>query len=417
MTVMEGEMVQGRPVIENATPIQRLTIEAASRLFHRQSGTSYLSTCTRGLLPAPGRMALADHAESLANGQVDKSALFAAVEDTRVEFARLIASHADEVAFTKNVSEGLNIIAAALDWRAEENVVVCLDMEHPNNVYPWLNLRARHGIEVRRVAGRDGHVDGGRLIDAIDDRTRLVTMPTVTFAPGFRADVAAVGAICRDRGIFLLVDAVQSVGLLGTDVHSLGVDGLAVSTQKGLCGLYGMGFLYCRRGWAERLMPAYLARFSVDLGPGAHEATTGTATYELMPAARRFDLGNYNYPAIVVAAQSLNILERVGAEVIESHVTRLSHVLIEGLLEQGLPVAGGEPGPHSGSIVCIGRVGAGGHDSTDDPQIAALSRGLEEGGVVHTIRRGMIRLAFHLYNNDGDVERVLDIARKYPFID
>ncbi|MED5462858.1 MAG: aminotransferase class V-fold PLP-dependent enzyme, partial [Pseudomonadota bacterium] len=116
-------------------------------------------------------------------------------------------------------------------------------------------------------------------------------------------------------------------------------------------------------------------------------------------------------------AQSLNILERVGAEVIESHVTRLSHVLIEGLLEQGLPVAGGEPGPHSGSIVCIGRVGAGGHDSTDDQQIAALSRGLEEGGVVHTIRRGMIRLAFHLYNNDGDVERVLDIARKYPIID
>jgi hypothetical protein len=78
------------------------------------------------------------------------------------------------------VSEGLNMIAAALDWQAGDNAVVCLDLEHPNNVYPWLNQRARSGIEVRAVAPLDGHVDAARIIAAIDARTRLVTLPTAT---------------------------------------------------------------------------------------------------------------------------------------------------------------------------------------------------------------------------------------------
>lgn len=391
-------------------PPDTLTIEDARQLFPGHKESTYLSTCTRGLLPSPARAALQAHLDGLGTGTTDKAALFAATETVRGSFARLIRCDADEVAFTKNVSEGLNMVAAALDWRAGDNAVVCLDLEHPNNVYPWLNMRARSGIEVRTVPDRDGHVDAGRLIQAIDERTRLVTMPTVTFAPGFRADVAAVGQVCRERGIFLLADAVQSVGVLDTDVSALGVDGLAVSTQKGLCGLYGMGFLYCRHEWAERLAPAYLARFGVDLGDGAHEASMGTDSYRLMPGARRFDLGNYNYPAVVVAEKSLEILNAVGTRCIERHVRQLASRLIDGLLELGLAAAGGRAGPHTGNIVCIGRPGSGGHDSTDDPEIASLSKRLTVGGVAQTIRRGMIRMAFHLYNEDADVDRVLELA-------
>ncbi|MDA1091123.1 MAG: aminotransferase class V-fold PLP-dependent enzyme [Proteobacteria bacterium] len=396
---------------ETFTTTGNLSIEAARAFFHLSEDTTYLSTCTRGLMPDPARRALEMHLDGLQSGRTDKAALFAAVEETRGAFARLVRCDVDEVAYTKNVSEGLNMIAASLDWRPGDNVVVCLDMEHPNNVYPWLNLRERSGIEVRTVPDQDGHVAAQLLIDAVDDRTRLVTLPTVTFAPGFRADVASVGRLCRERGIFLLADAVQSVGILDTDVEAMGVDGLAVSTQKGLCGLYGMGFLYCRREWAERLKPAYLARFGVDLGAGVHEASMGTEGYKLMPGAQRFDLGNYNYPGVVVAEKTLDILNRVGTPAIEAHVTRLSQRLIDGILSLNLPVAGGAAGPHTGNIVCIGHVGAGGHDTADDPEILSLSRKLSAGGVVHTIRRGMIRVAFHLYNDEADVDRVLELAR------
>ena len=386
-----------------------LTIAEARGYFPQSQAGSYLSTCARGLLPVPSRAAIDAHLDALEAGSIDKDGLFQSVERVRDSFAQLVGCDADEIAFTKNVSEGLNIVAAALEWQAGDNVVVCLELEHPNNVYPWLNLRARAGVQVRAVAPRDGHVDIERVIRSIDHRTRLVTLPSVTFAPGFRADVAAVGRYCRERGVFTLVDAVQSVGILDTKVQQLSIDGLAVSTQKGLCGLYGMGMLYCRRHWADRLRPAYLARFGVDLGMDANEASLGGDNYQLAVGARRFDVGNYNYPGVVAAEQSLSILNAVTTTAIERHVMSLSRQLIDGLLELDVTVAGGECGEHTANIVCIGEPGAG-HDRSDDPFINTLSEQLSAGGVKHTIRRGMIRMAFHLYNDETDVQRVLQLV-------
>ena len=111
--------------------------------------------------------------------------------------------------------------------------------------------------------------------------------------------------------MLLLVDAAQSVGVQHTDVRASNIDALAVSTQKGLLALYGMGFLYVRREWAERLQPAYLARFGVDLGD-AHEASLGGYDYKLAPGARRFDLGNYNFLATAAVDASMTAAPRMG---------------------------------------------------------------------------------------------------------
>ncbi len=382
--------------------------DLVDRQFARAPGTVYLDTCARGLLPLAARDAVGRLLDERVAGRVDKEALFATVERARERFAALVGAAADEVAITKNVSEGIAIIAGAVPWQAGDNVVVCLDLEHPNNVYPWLNLQPRLGVEVRAVAPREGHIPADAVVEAIDARTRLVSLSTVSFSPGFRTDVAPVGRACRERDVLLLADGVQSVGILDTDVERLGIDAMAVSTQKGLLGLYGFGFLYCRRAWAERMQPAALASFGVDLGQ-AHEAAMGSGQYELMPGARRFDLGNYNYAGAAAAAESLGVIAAVGTEAIEAHVARLCHRLAGGLFDLGLPVAGGAPGPHLASIVSVGEIG-GGHDTTDDPRIEALYRHLAEHGVALTIRRGMLRMALHLYNTDDDVARVLELA-------
>ena len=93
--------------------------------------------------------------------------------------------------------------------------------------------------------------------------------------------------------------------------------------KKGLLGLYGLGFLYCRRKWADRLEPAYLARFGVDLGD-AHEADGAISAYRLMPGARRFDLGNYNFAGAAAVDKSLEMLLDMGTQTIESHVVSLT---------------------------------------------------------------------------------------------
>jgi len=151
-----------------------------------------MDVAARGLMPNSTRAALAAHLDEFAAGEVDKPVL-AMIERVRGRFARSINAGPDEIAFTKNITEGLNIVAASLDWKPGDNLVLCPEIEHPANFYPWLNLQ-RLGVELRMVTARDGRVPVDEMASRIDSRTRLVTTATVSFAPGLRTDVRRSGA-------------------------------------------------------------------------------------------------------------------------------------------------------------------------------------------------------------------------------
>lgn len=373
---------------------------------------TYLDVAARCVFPRCVREALDRHLDHRMLAGADKPKLFAMVEETRRRFADLIRANPEEITFTKNVSEGLNMVATGLDWRPGENVILCPQLEHPANIYPWLNLR-RLGIEVRTVPPRAGAIPIEEMLAHADDRTRVITASSVTFAPGFRTDLDGLGRVCRKRGIMFVVDAAQSVGVLATDVQRSCIDALSVSTQKGLLGLYGMGFLYCRREWAERMHPAYLARFGVDLGE-AHEASMGELDFRLRPAALRFDLGNYNFMGTAAANASIQYLQQWSPAAVEAYVLDLSHALARGMLDLGLPVCGGAPGAHLAHIVSVGDLGSGGHDSTENPRFASLHKYLIENQVRLSIRRGILRFSLHVHNTLRDVDRVLDLVKRAP---
>ena len=321
-------------------------------------------------------------------------------------FASLIGAEPDEIAITKNVSEGINIIATAYPWKRGDKVVLCADREHPNNIYIWRHLARRHGIELAIVPSRDGQIMVDDLIAAFDATTRMVTVSSISFHPGLRTDIDGLAAVCAERNIFLLVDAVQSVGVTHLDVSQTKLDALAVSTQKGLLGLYGMGFLYCRRARAEQLEPAYLARFGVDLGE-AHEADVGLANYKLMPGARRFDLGNYNFTGATAVNKSLEILHEIGTKAIERHVRSLSKRLVEGLVDAGLPVVGAPFGQHFANIVTVA-------PPSDDPDFNnRLEKALLAAHVKLSIRRNALRFSSHCYNTIKEVDHIIDTTRQF----
>jgi len=391
-----------------------LSIETARAEFPGTERLTYMNVSARGLTPQRSRDAVDTMMDGMQSGNVDKAAMFDLIERTRDGYAKLINASADEISFMKNVSEGLNVIIAAFPWKRGDNVVLCQDLEHPNNVYPWRHLGRRFGVEIRSVSPRNGAIPSDEILAQIDGNTRMVTASSVTFAPGFRTDLAPIGAVCRDKEILFLVDGVQSVGILNTDVEALNIDAMAVSTQKGLLGLYGMGFLYCRADWAERLTPAYLARFGVDLGgSGAHEASLGDDDYRLMPAARRFDLGNYNYTGVAAVEASIGMMHELGPQAIEDHTVGLAHEFARGMIDLGMPVCGGEPGSHLGSIIPVGKIGEGQHDTTDDPAMSSLHDHLMENDVQLSIRRGILRFSLHFYNNSDDVDQVLDLTRTW----
>ena len=230
----------------------------SGKLFPATEKLAYFDGGARALLSVNSRKALDELLDARIYEGGDKPAMMDLIERVRAKFAKLINAAPDEVAFTKNVSDGLNSIAGSIPFEPGDNMVLSADLEHPNNIYPWYNIRDRVGIEVRDVPSKDGQIDVDAMILAMDERTKIVTCSTVTFSPGFRTDVPKLGKACRERDVFLLVDGVQSCGTLKTDVEELQVDAMAVSTQKGLQSLYGMGFLYCRKEAADGLRPERL---------------------------------------------------------------------------------------------------------------------------------------------------------------
>jgi cysteine desulfurase/selenocysteine lyase len=373
----------------------------------------YLDVSARCLLYSGARRAFDTYLDQNGEGTLDKKAMFAGVERTRALFARLIRAEQDEIAFTRNVTDGIAMIATALPWKAGENVVLCQSLEHPANVYPWHGVAKKTGIAIKSVAPRGGHIPVDEILTAVDAGTRVVAVSAVSFSPGFRLPLAELGAECRHRGVLLVVDGAQSVGVIDTDVKALNVDVLATSAQKYMMGVYGVGFLYVRRALAETLNPVFVSRFSVDLGD-QHEGSAGdTSAYVLAKGARRFDVGNYNYPATLAVAESIQLLLDLGQAEVETYVCGLAREFADRMLEAGHTVFGGKSNGPGSPIVTVGTALGIEHDSTGDEAMTGLHDFLVANGVRLGVRRGLLRFSFHIYNNRDDIGVVVDLVKKW----
>src|SRR5713101_9681292 len=204
--------------------------------------------------PISGRaqQALADWATDMAeNGDVHEPQWVQRVETVRRLAGQLLHVDPLDIAFVKNTSEGIGIVAEGFPWKPGDNIVTAAE-EYPANVYPWMNL-ANRGVEVRTVASRDSRIWLDDIRAAIDSRTRLVSLSFVEFASGFRNDLDAVGALCRERGVFFSVDAIQGLGVLPLSVRRTPIDFLSADGHKWLLGTEGAGIFYIRRGLVDML--------------------------------------------------------------------------------------------------------------------------------------------------------------------
>lgn len=401
-------MAETAALLRTTPAPSRLDQPAFRALFPALREKTYLSICDKMILADPVRASVDTFLDRLAQSgatRVDHESL---VETGRRNMAKLLGATPAEIAVTRNVSDGINSLVWAFPFVPGDNVVIALKAEHPNNIYPWLRLRSR-GIELRMVAAPEGRIDAEAMLAACDERTRVMTVPSVSFSPGLRTDLGALARGCDARGVFLVVDGVQSAGILHHDFAADAPGAFATSTSKGLLGLYGYGFMFVRNDWLEKLEPAYLSRSGVDLGNGDASAM-GSMDYRLHGDARRFELGSYNLAGAYAADASLELLTGIGTRTIEAHVTRLSRRLADGLARLGLAVTLPHSEAERSHIVTVGRLDAGGHGYSDDAQITALYERLTRAGVTLTLRRGQLRFGIHYYNDDTDIDRVLDLA-------
>lgn len=317
------------------------------------------------------------------------------VEHTRASVARFLNASPSEIAFTKNTSEGLNIAANAVPLRAGDNVVL-VEGDHPNNAYAWLNLK-RHGVEVRFVLLKDDEIATAKTFEPyVDERTRVITLSHVTFHAGQVHDLASVGKLCKERGIYFVVDAMQSVGVIPLDVKALNISVLAAGTHKGLLVPQGLGVLYVADGLDE-LQPTYLAMSSMASPPADYIARPDDMT--VRKDAQRFEFGNVNLPDLHALDAAITLIESVGVTAIHQHVLALGDRLLSRLDELGVNVIGPRDRSQRSHIYVLTLPVAGWADyfARNDVRVSP--------------ERGGIRVSLGMFNTVDDIDRLIELIR------
>ena len=324
-----------------------------------------------------------------------KSVWLDRVELTREKLARFLGVAADEIAFTKNTSESMNIAANALPLRAGDKVLM-IHGDHPNNAYAFLNLR-RKGVTVEFVPMTE-IVNADSLRPHIDASTRAISMSQVTFHAGHRFDVESVGALCDEQGLYFVVDVMQAIGVVPIDAKAMRATFIGSGSHKGLLVPQGLGLLYWDKSRIE-LEPAYLAAASLAEVPA--DLIARPDQLELAPSARRFELGNFNLPAIHALGASLDMIEALGVQNIQNHCLDLGDHLIAGLDALDVRLVGPRDRQHRAPHIYVIALPA-----------AEWLGHFEQNGVRVSPERDGIRVSFGMFNTFADVDRLIDIIKR-----
>lgn len=309
--------------------------------------------------------------------------------------AGLINASPEEIAFVHSTSEGLNIAAQGLPLAEGDEVLLC-DMEFPSNVYPWLNLQ-RRGVAVRILPQRQGGLDRDLLAESVSGRTKVIAVSSVQFLTGHRTDLEAISAFCRQHGLILVVDAMQSLGVLSLDVRKTPIDILAAGASKWLLGPEGAGIFYARRELIEVMWPPFVGAISVA-------GYRDYLNYELTPrpGAARYEIGTPNLPGLAGLSAAIGLLLEHGVDQIEARVLPLTQRLIDGLRSLNVEILSNLDPRHRSSIVTF---------AVADAQ--EVHRRLTWEKIIISLRRDAegrpyLRVSPHAYNSEEEIDRLLE---------
>lgn len=331
--------------------------------------------------------------------------------EARPQVARLINADEDEIALMESTTQGLSVAANALPIESGDRVLLC-DLEFLQVAVPWCQKQKQGGIEIDLVPNRNGEIHVEDIAERIDSRTKVLAISSVQWSNGFRCDLKAISRLCRDRNVWLIVDAIQHLGAMPLDVKETPVDMLACGGHKWLNSPFGAGFLYIRRDLLSELQPAlsgYLSLETPEGGWGNYFQTpsiTPLRDYSFVDEARRFETGGTaNYPGAIGLAASLKLINEIGTANIAERIHQLTDHLIAGLQTLGVEVVTPLASHNRSGIVTFSAGEA-------KENLALMERLLDENVLVsvrYTSQVGGVRASCHFYNDFEDLDRLLNL--------
>ncbi len=308
--------------------------------------------------------------------------------------AEMLNVRSDQIAFMRNTSDGFASIANGLAWTAGDNIV-SFEREFPANFYQWRRIRDELGVELRLCPERNGRIDRDEFISFIDSNTKVVTISSVQYASGFRADLEHIGRRTRDVDALFCVDIIQGFGAMPYDLPAQFVDVACGASHKWLCAPEGCGIIYLSDRARDRVKPTFVGWISVET-PWDFE----DREQPFKQTALAWESGTGTSSLFYGLEQSLKLLHETGAENIERYLNDLTDHLCDSLAGKDYEIVSSrEPGERS-QIVCIRH-----RDGSSPTQIA---KQLENEKIIVSPRGDRLRISPHFYNNIEDIERLLN---------
>ncbi|MGH7594568.1 MAG: aminotransferase class V-fold PLP-dependent enzyme [Gemmatimonadales bacterium] len=384
-------MTLSRPTGNPAVDVDRLRRTEFNAL---QDAGIYLNSASIGPLPARSVAVLeACNRDRARPGSWSLERINEILDSARRLAGRLINAKDGEIALMPNTTTGINVAARALPLEPGD-IVLTFDREFPANIYPWMRLAGK-GVTLERVpVTSEGWPDEARLHQRIaDPRVRVVAVSLTQFSNGYTVDLAALSRATRQRGTWLVVDAIQAVGQVPIDLQATPVDFLACGAQKWLLSPWGTGFLYVRAELSRTLEPTF-AGWAAFRGSDDYTRLT---SYDPRPwpDARRFELLTFPVQDFAAMNAALGLLLDVGIDTIARHTRTLHDPVVAWAREGGGEVTS-PVGARGSAILCVKPRG----------DVAAAHGRLEAAGVHCSLREGSIRFSPHLYNHRLEMERV-----------
>lgn len=375
-----------------------MTTDALERYrqgFDRRDGEVHLNNAGISPMCRPAATAIESIAKTMQRGMHDFQAQLDIVESARGQVGTLVGASGNDVVMTNTCATAISQMALGLPFRQGAEIVRW-DQEYPSNAYPWHVAAERVGGTVKVVdSNPDFSVDTDRLCDAISEKTQCVAISWVQFSTGATTDLKRVSERCKEVGAWLVVDAIQGLGVLDFDMKAMGVDAVCGGTHKWLSGPIGHGFLVVGEGLRKELTPIFFG--AMTFGTPDDPVEIGRA---MRTDVRRFEPGN---PAVLGSA---------GCDAAVRHT-----------LAAGVKTIGDAARAHADDLATFlaehdVKVLSKRHDSGASPtttfvpkRLDAANEALKKAGVSFGNRAGGIRLSPNGHNLSSDLDRVKEALR------
>ncbi len=378
------------------SPLSSSTLNVARALFpHTARGVIFMNHAGTSPLSTRVVSAVTANLRDRSDGKIDTYQT-----DDRMSaevhgmIARMINSESpDRIAVFGNTSDAINVVASGFLWKSGDRLILN-SAEFPANVWPYLNLR-RLGVAIDTINAVDGVVTPDLIAAAITPSTRLVALSAVQFLSGYRADLAAIGDLCRKINIVFAVDAIQAIGAVQVDVQGMKIDALSAGGQKWQMSPHGTGFLYITAALQEKMHQASLGWLAVQEPWEFYNFSQPIAS-----TARRYEGGSLNMPSLWGMHAALGTLLEFGPAAIESHILALTQILIDGFrgVSGARVVTPSDPTRRAGIVTLEPPKGV------NPGQVLENLKGKK---IFAAVREGLLRFSPHFYMTPEEMQTVV----------